>query len=69
MRSEKDIDYSADLERRIERLNMDLDRLIEALEPLAYQDCDSWGCDLDDDEHDCPPENARKLLRRMGVIA
>lgn len=41
--------------------------MLKALRPLAAQDCESWGCDIESEEHkagECEPEKARAAIEK-----
>ncbi len=47
------------------------EKLLEALKPLAEQDCDSWGCEYTIGyetkrfpDHNCPPARARTAITK-----
>jgi len=43
-------------------------KLVESLRPLAEQDCESWGCDIANESHLCPPTGARTVLTEAAAI-
>ena len=52
--------------RERKRLDATIATLDEALEPLTYMDCESWGCVHD--EEPCAIEQAKKARARVGEL-
>ena len=65
---EKDLASMKDLYDRTYKVNGELNDIIatldEALEPLTYMDCESWGCVHD--EEPCAIEQAKKARACVG---
>ena len=63
---------NAEADRDAERLEL-YPRLVDALRPLAEQDCESWECEAPPiqqpwSEHFCEPGNARAALAVAAAI-